>query len=47
MAPIPGDYPEFNPSSEESPVEKPSKWNQHYIKYINKLEAGLMRKNQK
>ena len=47
VAPIPGDYPEFNPSSEESPVEKPSKWNQHYIKYINKLEAGLMRKNQK
>ena len=44
VAPREGDY---YSSSEESPEEKPSKWNQHYVKYINKLEADLMRKNQK
>ena len=28
--------------------EKPSKWNQHYVKYINGLQADIeMRKNQK
>ena len=47
VAPIPGDYPEFNPSSEDSLEEKSSKWNQHYVKYINNLEADLMSKNQK
>ena len=27
--------------------EKPSKWNQHYVKYINGLQADLKRKNHK
>ena len=33
-------------SSEVSP-SGPTKWNQHYVKYINKLQADLMRKNKK
>ena len=33
-------------SSEDLP-SGPSKWNQHYVKYINKLQADLMRKSKK
>ena len=33
-------------SSDELP-NGPTKWNQHYVKYINKLQAEIMRKNQK
>ena len=30
----------------ESSEEKPSKWNQHYVKYVNGLQADIeMRKN--
>ena len=32
----------------ESSEEKPSKWNQHYVKYINGLQADIeMRKHRK
>ena len=38
----------FSSSEESSETEeKPSKWNQHYVKYINGLQADLKRKNHK
>ena len=39
----------YSSSSEESSEieEKPTKWNQQYVKYVNGLQADIMRKNQK
>ena len=48
VPPTQGDYPDYSSSSEESSeIEgKPTKWNQHYVKYINGLQADIeMRKN--
>ena len=49
VPPTQGDYPDYSSSSEESSeIEgKPTKWNQHYVKYINKLQADLLRNNEK
>ena len=46
VPPTQGDYPDYSSSSEESSeIEgKPTKWNQHYIKYVNGLQADIMRK---
>ena len=45
MPPSQGDY--SSSSEESSEIEgKPTKWNQHYVKYINGLQADIeMRKN--
>ena len=48
MPPSQGGYSELISSEESSEIgEKPTKWNQHYVKYINGLQADIMRKNHK
>ena len=46
---VPPSQGDYSSSSEESSEigEKPTKWNQHYVKYINGLQAEIMRKNLK
>ena len=42
-----GPYAEYNGQRPEVLPNGPNKWHQHYVKYINGLQADIMIKNQK